>query len=92
MKPVLEDEAKLPRSRTWLGKLGINSHNPANIYISAIVLNQPGELSRLRLGSYHRSDENDGKYTANPQAMNFISLVEDYLNQFEKRRLAVVNS
>jgi hypothetical protein len=90
MKPVLRDEYIFPTSARWLGALEIYNHDP-DLYIREITLNQPGEGKKLRLDRYPatRPDDNDS-YLANQQAMNFIGMVEDYLNQFEKRRFTVI--
>lgn len=89
MKAVLSGRAKVPPSTTSLGGLEIWTRSRGS-YIREIVLNQPGELQRLRLGVYPESRENDC-YPSNAQAMNFVGMTEDYLDQFEKTRLAIVH-
>ena len=90
VQAVLNSTAKVPSSTTLLGDLEIWTRRRES-YISKIVLSQPGECQSLRLGNYPEDRESDC-YPSNAQAMNFIGMTEDYLDQFEKTRLVIVRN
>lgn len=93
--PVLDHD--MPNSANWLGRLDVVSHREDSPpRIDQVCLNQPGEGSRVQLGQWPGQIFDDGRrhdsYPAHAQAMNFIGMVDNYLDQLDRSRLVVVGN
>jgi hypothetical protein len=94
LRPVLERTT--PGSASWLGRLQIATYREDDTYISEVCLNQPGNNRGITLGRHtqqynrHGGLQSADSYPSNSQAMQFIGMVDEYLDKLDQNRLAVV--
>jgi hypothetical protein len=88
----------VPNYMRRIGHLDVQQYTDRKPHITEIGLNQPGADSRLILREQTSpirgwsDDKYIGGYPENAQAMNFIGMVEEYLDKLDHNRLVIVRS
>jgi hypothetical protein len=89
----------IPSHMRRLGQLKITQYrDQEQPTIIEVELNQPESNNSIRLGcgpgdvitSYSQNKSYTDSYPANTQAMNFIGMVDEYLDKLDQNRLVVV--